>query len=751
MDHLHALLSPQFLPQGEGYLWNHYLIWLHAFSDSAIAVAFFAIPVELAYFARNRRDLPFVWIFWMFVVFIFGCGAIHLFEVLTIWHPVYWVEGAIKAVTAVASLATVVALMTLIPGALALEGEEKFRALFQSAPDAMILLGADGKISLINAQTEKLFGYGGDELTGHSIEVLVPRRFREHHPGLREEYFSAPRPRPMGAGRNLLALRRDGTEFAAEISLSPIQTVAGTLVAAAIRDISARKQFEEENLRRVHEASRLKSEFVANMSHELRTPLNTVIGFASFIQSGKAGPVSDAQQEFLGDILTSGRHLLQLISDILDVAKIEAGKMKFNLEPVALQPLVEEVHDAMRVLAAEKHITLSSEVDPSIGIATLDRAKLTQVLYNYLSNAIKFTPEDGRIEVRVVPDRGDTFRIEVEDSGIGIDAKDLPRLFADFHQLDAGSAKKYQGAGLGLSLTRRIVEAQGGMVGVRSTPKVGSTFWAILPRSMADEPRPSVSRLEDAAAPEVLVIETDPRQRAWLAEILREAEYDVQSVATGTGAVSLCQQRAFNAITLDLLLPDVSGLEILKRIRATELNRTVPVVAVTVSADRRANATYAIQDLLVNPDDDMVHTALRRAAITAGAAVLIVDDDPESLAMKEATLARLGYHPICRRSREEALAAVENIVPPAIVLNLFMPAMHGVELLNDLRKVLATRRVPVIAWSGRELSEDERQGLLMASRKLALRSQGDVEEMLEELRPYLAHSARGRDSGSHAA
>jgi len=751
MEHLHTIAATQFLPQGYGYLWNQYLIWLHALSDSAIAVAFFAIPIELAYFAHNRRDLPFVRIFWMFVVFIFGCGAIHLFEVLTIWKPVYWIEGAIKAVTAVASLATVVVLIKLIPQALALEGEEKFRALLESAPDAMILLGADGKIALINAQTEKLFGYQRGALVGHSIEVLVPARFREHHPALRQKYFSAPRPRDMGAGLDLLALRGDGSEFAAEISLSPIQTAAGTLVTAAIRDISARKRLEGENLGRVYEASRLKSEFIANMSHELRTPLNTVIGFASLIQSGKAGSVSEAQKEFLGEILNSGHHLLQLISDVLDVAKIEAGKMKFNLEPVELAPLVEEMLDAMRVLAAEKHIALGSEVDPSIGIATLDRAKLRQVLYNYLSNAIKFTPERGRIAIRVVPDRGDTFRIEVEDSGIGIDAEDLPRLFAEFQQLDAGSAKKYQGTGLGLSLTKRIVEAQGGMVGVRSTPKVGSTFWAILPRSMADAPRPSVSRFEDVADPEVLVIEADPRQRGWLAQILREADYDVQSVATGAGAVSLCQQRAFNAITLDLLLPEVSGLEILKRVRATELNRTVPVVAVTVSAEGRRNATFAIQDLLVSPNDEMVHAALKRATIPAGAAILIVDDDPESLALKVSTLTRLGYHPICRRSREEALAAVENIVPPAIILNLFMPAMHGVELLNDLRGVLATRRVPVIAWSVRDLSEDERRRLQTAAQKTVLRGQSDVEAMLEEFRPYLAHPVPGRDSGSQAA
>ena len=358
--------------------------------------------------------------------------------------------------------------------------EDKFRGLLESAPDAMVIVDDTGRIVLVNAQTERLFGYTRDELVGEMVERLIPERYRRTHVGLRSGFASNPHARTMESGLLLRAARKDGTEFPVEVSLSPLVTDEGLFVSSAIRDVSERRRLED----KMREANRLKSEFLANMSHELRTPLNAIIGFNELIARGKVGPISDRQQEFLNDSLTSARHLLQLINDILDLAKVESGKMEFRPQSVNLGQLVGEVRDVLRGLAASKHIRIEREVDDTLSPVTVDPARVKQILYNFVSNAIKFTNEGGTIVVRVRAESAHLFRIEVEDTGIGIATADLDKLFHEFQQLDGGRGRRYAGTGLGLALTKRIVAGHRGHVEVKSEVGVGSTFSAILPRHL---------------------------------------------------------------------------------------------------------------------------------------------------------------------------------------------------------------------------------------------------------------------------
>jgi signal transduction histidine kinase len=233
-------------------------------------------------------------------------------------------------------------------------------------------------------------------------------------------------------------------------------------------------------------ATQLKSEFLANMSHELRTPLNSITGFGEVLIDGIPGPLNETQREYLGEILQGARHLLHLINDVLDLAKVESGKMTFRPEIVDLEQSIRETVQMLALMAGQKQITIRPEVDPQGRYAYLDGARFKQVLFNYLSNALKFTPPKGSINVRILAEAERFFRLEVEDTGIGIAKADQQHLFQEFHQLDAGVAKQFQGAGLGLVLTKRIVEAQGGRVGVESELGVGSTFFALLPRGKAD-------------------------------------------------------------------------------------------------------------------------------------------------------------------------------------------------------------------------------------------------------------------------
>ena len=355
--------------------------------------------------------------------------------------------------------------------------DRKFRGLLESAPDAMVIVDEHGTIVLVNSQAVQLFGWAREEMLGQPIEILVPHRSRGVHPGRRTAFSGNSKVRAMGAGLELNGLRKDGTEFPVEISLSPIQTDEGLLVASAIRDATERKRIQ----RRLQEANRMKSEFLANMSHELRTPLNGILGFSELLVDERLGPLTERQREYINDILGCGRHLLQLINDVLDLSKVEAGKMELYPERFSPAQALEDVCAVLAPMAYKKSITIRREIDPALGSVQLDPQKFKQVLFNLLSKAVKFTDDRGEVSALLMHASDDRLRLQVRDTGIGIHPDDFSRLFVEFEQLDSGSTRRYGGTGLGLALTRKIVEFQGGSIDVHSVPDQGSTFTVHLP------------------------------------------------------------------------------------------------------------------------------------------------------------------------------------------------------------------------------------------------------------------------------
>jgi PAS domain S-box-containing protein len=358
--------------------------------------------------------------------------------------------------------------------------------LFESFPDAMIAVDERGCIRLVNAQAERLFGYRRDEMLGKAIEMLVPQQVRSRHVDHRATYTKDPHPRPMGIGLELAGIRKDGTEVPVEISLSPLATNEGNLIVSAIRDITERKQFEralQAKNAELESANAAKDQFLAAMSHELRTPLNAIIGFTGTLLMRLPGPLTSDQESQLRIVQSSAHHLLSLISDILDLAKIEAGKVDLHLAPVDLSELIQEIRDSLRSMASDKGLVFDIALPNGWAIVVSDRRALQQIVLNLATNAVKYT-DRGSVKIDLRPrntSAGSHVDISVSDTGIGIKPEDRVRLFQAFEQLEPLSTRRVEGAGLGLYLSVKLAKIIGGHLSFVSEYGKGSTFTLTVP------------------------------------------------------------------------------------------------------------------------------------------------------------------------------------------------------------------------------------------------------------------------------
>jgi signal transduction histidine kinase/DNA-binding response OmpR family regulator/ligand-binding sensor domain-containing protein len=473
------------------------------------------------------------------------------------------------------------------------------------------------------------------------------------------------------------------------------------------------------------EANQAKSTFLANMSHELRTPMNAIIGFSEILVDRLHERIEPKYLGFLRSILTSGQHLLNIINDILDLSKVEAGKMELYPETFSVRGAVDSVCQVMKGLSTRKSITFDIDVEEGVTELETDLAKFKQILYNLLSNAVKFSSTSASVDIRarripatdVAPE---SVSISVTDRGIGIAPENLKMIFDEFRQVDSTTSRQYGGTGLGLSLVKKFVELQGGSIDVTSKPGAGSTFTFTLPVEFhgATIPSPIVSRDGTVIPPgqRVLVVEDDDGSYDALCTYLQSSGYVPIRARTGEDALKLARTMRPLAITLDVVLPGMEGWEVLRKLKADEITTSVPVIIVSMLDNRELGLAFGADDYFVKPVD-WPRLLRRLAEITARSSMprnprlLLIDDDVSVHDMLEQELRTEGYTLEKAYSGAEGLERAERLRPDVIILDLSMPGMSGFQVAESLRQRESTSRIPILVFTAKDLSADDRAQL----------------------------------------
>ncbi|MHB8572070.1 MAG: ATP-binding response regulator [Candidatus Dormibacteria bacterium] len=468
----------------------------------------------------------------------------------------------------------------------------------------------------------------------------------------------------------------------------------------------------------VRRASQLKSEFLSNMSHELRTPLSAILGFSDVLLDGMDGPLNDAQRADVREINQSGRGLLRLINDVLDISKIEAGRMMLDLTDFDISAVAVGVISSLSPLAAEKSLALNYEAGPEPVTVRGDEARIRQVLTNLVSNAIKFTSE-GSVTVTCVIEAGRAL-LTVIDTGIGITPDALGYVFDEFRQADNSITRNFGGTGLGLSISRRLVEMHGSSLEVESTPGTGSRFWFSVPLAQASAvsapPEPEDAEPGGWAGltnDVVMVIEDDDASAGLIIRRLEEGGFRCVRADTRRELVTQVRDAAPAAVTLDIMIGDQSGWDVLQQVKTDRRTRDIPVVVVTV-LDQRARAIQLGADAFVGKPfraEELLHAVQEVVPRLDGARVLLVDDEANGRQLVGAALDRCGAELVSVASGAEALSSLDQRIPEVILVDLLMPDMSGFELVLRLRSRSETAKVPIIVVSAKDLTPTDMAAL----------------------------------------
>jgi PAS domain S-box-containing protein len=660
------------------------------------------------------------------------------------------------------------------------------QAVLDNAADGIITTNEQYIIESFNPAAERIFGYRAAEVIGQKIELLIPETaqiqaadplFSDRRPHEHVRVFGGQE--VEGVGR-----RKDGTHFPLELSVSHMHLGEQQYFIGIVRDITERKRAAEElALARDQalEASRAKSVFLANMSHELRTPLNAIIGYSEMLQEeaedlGQAEFVPDLQK-----INAAGKHLLSLISDILDLSKIEAGRMDLYLENFDLATMINDVVTTIQPLIQKNKNTLVIEGSESLGSMYADLTKVRQIIFNLLSNASKFT-ERGKITLTVerMKDEGgrmdermkaegermndssidDIFILhpssfilfKVADTGIGMTPEQLDKLFQEFSQADASTTRKYGGTGLGLAISRHFCQMMGGDILVESTVGRGSTFTVRLPAQVAKtEPTASPVGPTTALTPVisastgkdvVLVIDDDPAVRDLMERFLQKEGFQVETAASGEVGLRLAKELHPAAITLDVMMPGLDGWAVLTALKADPAVADIPVVMLTMMNDKNLGYALGASDYLTKPieRERLAAVLSKYRCDIPECSVLLVEDDEVTREMLRRMLEKAGWSVAEAENGRVALERVAECRPELILLDLMMPEMDGFQFIAELRQRPEMHSTPIVIITAMDLTEADRQRLNGSVIQILQKGAYGREELLEQVRSLVATS-----------
>lgn len=622
------------------------------------------------------------------------------------------------------------------------EIQSRLAAIIESSDDAIISTNLDGIVDSWNLGAEKLYGYSAAEIVGQSIALLLPNDRLHEDADIIQRLKQGEQIKPYETVRR----HKDGRSFDISLSASPLKNAAGEIIGVSkiVRDITQQKQAEMQ-LRLSSErislanaelarAARLKDEFLAGMSHELRTPLNAILGLSEAFLEGIFGELSHEQQEHLTIIQHSGEHLLALINDILDLSKVESGKMELEIKPVVIRELCDSSLSFIKQQAHQKRIKVTCQIDPALTEVELDERRVRQVLVNLLSNAVKFTPDGGNVQLQV---RADSFRetleFSVTDTGIGIAPENMGKLFQPFVQLDGSLSRRYAGTGLGLALVRRICELHGGSVSLESQEGKGSCFTVILPWNpvVETEEPPQISFLtpQSLNLRQALIVEDSQTAANQIVRYLAELGAEPLVYPIGSGVVQVASQLKPDVIILDILLPDRSGWEVLAELKANPVTQNIPVIVVSVVDEQpRALALGAVAYLLKPITRQQLQQVLnqvlmptahtRRAALILAETlsstfplILLAEDNETNIATFNSYLQACGYRVLLARNGLEAIQMTRQHNPDLILMDIQMPEMDGLEAMQRIRSESEWQHIPIIALTALAMPNDRERCL----------------------------------------